>query len=324
MRVLLVTSARERCGIHEYGAMLTEAMRSTHPDVELRAISPDVHGALDLVASLAGTDAAFDLVHVNHQAALHSSWTTDHIATIRGDFCPVVVTHHDTFESLQILLDRDYPFFFGLADHVVVHEPIPELPAAGRGAGWTYLRQPIPAATLSPVPHLPLTVGSVGFDFPWKNFDRLRHLAGHANWRTDIFGGADDWVPRDVAIARLAGCHATAFLYQTGNSGTSAAIRLGIAAGKPVIASPCRQFRDLHEAEEPEVRDAVIWARSDQEFLTTLDRIAGLNDAAWFAACNRVRRLAELDSWKNGAEVYYRIYERVLAERITSLRAASL
>ncbi|KKL69345.1 hypothetical protein LCGC14_2115910, partial [marine sediment metagenome] len=134
MRVLLVTSPRERCGIHEYGSMLTEAMRETHPDVELRAVGPDAGTAIDLVDSLAGTDAAFDLVHVNHQAALHSSWMVNHIVEIRGGFCPVVVTHHDTFESVQILIDRGYSFFIGVADHVVVHEPIEGLAAGGP---WT-------------------------------------------------------------------------------------------------------------------------------------------------------------------------------------------
>lgn len=319
VRVLLVTSSRERCGIAEYGSMLTEAMRKTHPDVEFRPVGPNADAALDFVDSLAGTDAAFDLVHVNHQAALHSSWATDHIAEIRTRFCPVVVTHHDTFERLQILVDRGYSFFLDVANHVVIHEPM-QLTSHGP---WTYLRQPIPTATLSPMQHLPLTVGSVGFDFPWKNFPVLRDTADRAGWRVDIFGGDNDWVQRDVAIARLAGCHATAFLYQTGNSGTSAAIRLGLATRRPVIAFPCRQFRDLCEADEPEVRDAVLWVRSEEELLTTLERLA--KDAGgWCVISDRVAWLAKHDSWANGSEVYYQIYERVLSERITSLRAASL
>ena len=312
MRVLLVTSPRERCGIAEYGHMLTEAMGKTHPDVEFRPFGPGPYAdaTVDFVDSLAGTDVAFDLVHVNHQAALHSSWTTDHIVELRERFCPVVVTHHDTFETRQILLDRDYKLFVGFADHVVVHEPIEGLPINGP---WTYLRQPIPTATLSPIQHLPLTVGSVGFDFPWKNFPMLRDIADRAGWRTDIFGGDNDWVSRDVAIARLAGCHATAFLYQTGNSGTSAAIRLGLATRRPVIAFPCRQFRDLYEADEPDVRDAVLWVRSEQELLTELERLA--KDAgAWLAISDRVAWLAKHDSWATGAEVYYQIYKRVLSE----------
>ena len=313
MKVLLVTSPNERCGIREYGAMLTEAMRKAHPDVEFWVVGPDADTAVDLVASLADTSAAFDLVHVNHQAALHSSWMVNHIVEIRGGFCPVVVTHHDTFESVQILIDRGYSFFIGVADHVVVHEPI-EGPLAD--GSWTYLRQPIPTATLSPIHHLPLTVGSVGFDFPWKNFGTLRDIADRAGWRTDIFGGADDWVQRDVAIARLAGCRATAFLYQTGNSGTSAAIRLGLAAGRPVIAYPCRQFRDLEGIEDPRYRNAILWAHSEKGVMTILERFAA-DEGAWLVACNRVKRLAELDSWSHGADVYHNIYTKVLLEAST-------
>lgn len=305
MRVLLVTSSREHCGIHEYGAMLTEAMRKTHPDVELWSVGPDADAAVAFVDSLSGTSAAFDLVHVNHQAALHSSWTVEHLAGIRGVFCPVVVTHHDTFENLKILAERAYSFFLGIADHVVIHEPIEGLLD---GDPWTYLRQPVPAAE-KPLPRPRETVGSIGFDFPWKNFQKLRDIADRAGWRTCIFGGDKDWVSRREAVARLSGCSATAFLYETGNSGTSAAIRLGLAARMPVIAFKCRQFRDLYEAP---VGDAILWAAGDRHVFRILKDLE--DPEYWCAAADEVRELAELDSWTNGAEVYYRIYKRVLAE----------
>ncbi len=135
MKVLLVTSPNERCGIHEYGAMLTEAMRKAHPDVEFWVVGPDADTAVDLVASLADTSAAFDLVHVNHQAALHSSWMVNHIVEIRGGFCPVVVTHHDTFESVQILIDRGYSFFVAMLGEFV--------PAAGPDILFAVILVPI-------------------------------------------------------------------------------------------------------------------------------------------------------------------------------------
>lgn len=307
MRVLLVTSTNLHCGIREYGEMLTEAMQETHPDVELRPVGPDAPAALDFVDSLADTSVEFDLVHINHQAALHSSWTVEHVSELRRRFCPVVVTHHDTFERADILLERGYSFFIGLADHIVVHEPVEGLPFDGP---WTYLRQPVPAKE-KPLAQPSLTVGSVGFDFPWKNFAKLEELAERAGWQTDIFGGNLDWVSRKEAVARLAGCHVTAFLYQTGNSGTSAAIRLGLAARRPVIAYPCRQFRDL--AGDPETHGAVQWVSSEAEFLDKLDRLSH-DEGFQRSATDRVKHLADRDSWTNGAEVYYQIYKRVLQE----------
>lgn len=289
--------------------MLKQALELRYDGMEIELTGPNAVDALAHVKACANTPDAWDLVHVNHHAALHSSWTGLHIREIQERFCPVVVTHHDTFETLRILVDRGYKFFIGAADHIVVHEPIEGLPVDGP---WTYLRQPIPSAPIRSMAQPPLTVGSVGFDFPWKNFKLLRTLANKAGWRTDIFGGMD-WYERDAAIARLAGCRATAFLYQTGNSGTSAAIRMGLAARKPVVAFPCRQFRDLYESKYPDVRGAVLWAHSEDEFLTLLNYLAS-DQGYWLAACDRVQRLAEHDSWANGARVYYNIYRNAITE----------
>ncbi len=58
------------------------------------------------------------------------------------------------------------------------------------------------------------------------------------------------FVERRSVVAWLTACDATAFLYLNANTGTSGAIRMGIAARRPMLATDpdvCRQFRDLKD-----------------------------------------------------------------------------
>lgn len=300
MNVLLVTSDRPHCGIHEYGEMLQDAMWAQHPPVSYITAGPNASLAVDFIRSWGAP--TIHVVHVNHHQAVHASWTPEHIYTIQAREIPVVVTHHDTFETLDILRERRYSMFAGVADHVVIHEPVEGLMGYNN---VTYLRQPVLPPT-QPIPAAPRTVGSIGFDFPWKGFDRLRRVAALNGWETRIIGGTD-WIPRFLALEGLTGCDATAFLHQTGNSGTSGAIRLGIAARRPVIASPCRQFRDL--LEDAEAKSSILWVNSDAELAAVL---ASLEEPAVHAVwADRVRALAERDSWRAGALRYLQVYMAV-------------
>jgi hypothetical protein len=186
---------------------------------------------------------------------------------------PVVVTYHDTTAGVS-----DQPSsaklkaFTQVASSTIVHEPVGDIKAI-------YWRQGVPDAAGGPwkygVGHhegdafkayyQQPVLGTVGFNFPWKNYDRLCQVTAEAGWAmvilsnnattddvvrwqglnpyTQVVGG---FITAEHAIARLAGCDATAFAYECANTGTSGAIRLGIAARKPVLAfQHCRQFRDL-------------------------------------------------------------------------------
>lgn len=304
MRVLLVTS-EGACGIAEHSAYLKQAVEAADRSIE---VVPDVR-SLDPKWFFTVTHAPFpDVVHLNYHAALHSQWTPEYVKQVR-EHIPVVITYHDT----GVPNSDHCKSIHAVADAFVVHEPCEDLPGA------IYWRQGIPAAGKrgtapreSPVPWL----GTVGFPFPWKNYDLLAEATAIAGWgllllaptatREDV----DRWralnpqiivypefLPAWEVVYRLGECDATAFLYNCHNTGTSGAIRQGIAARKPVIASRfdeyCtsgRQFRDL--ALDNLAQRVITWINPDlQQVVDALvtTRIAPL-DAGIVA-------LAEQDSW---------------------------
>jgi hypothetical protein len=195
----------------------------------------------------------------------------------------VCIIYHDT----GVPNSAQCTALHAVADLFIIHEPAEDLPGA------IYLRQGVPAAPGGHQPYFPSvlkfrayhgqpTVGSLGFPFPWKNYDLLAEASFLAGWALILLAPnatpeqiagwrsrnphsfiESGFTERREAVATLAACDATAFLYANANTGTSAAIRQGIAARKPVIATSaggCRQFRDLYL--DPVGREAIMWMSS--------------------------------------------------------------
>lgn len=350
MRVLIVGSDREQCGIAEHTGMLVEGLKEH--GVAAVVMPPDPQA---VAAGLAAEP--YDLIHINHHAALHSRFTPEWVRRAAEEF-PVIVTQHDTFETRAIMLERGMPDFVGAAHMLIVHEQVEGLTtvrgkaALHRAKTETtistevyYLPQGIPEVNISARPPYILDesrpiLGTVGFPFPWKNQPLLVELAKQAGWgvliiapgATDVqvaeivaHGGADQpidvinhWLPREQVVAMLRQCTATAFLYQTGNSGTSAAIRLGIAAGRPLIAFPCRQFEELQRDQLG--AEAIMWANNGEtDVLGALnvldpreDEEADRNIAHW---SEKILVLKQRDSWHNIAGVIREIYLRAIKRK---------
>jgi hypothetical protein len=333
LRVLLISSWQTPCGIAEHSALLKAAVEQADPDLEIQVsaelLDPTWYGPS------AGWLGRVGLVHLNHHDALHAKWTAEHVRELEAVGIPVVVTYHDSRETIE-----DCPKLAALAEvasAVVVHEPVEGL------ARGIYMRQGVPAPATRPMeyyarnldiqghhpqcfkayPQQPV-LGTVGFTFPWKNFDRLAEETGKAGWALVVVSAqateADElrwhasnphlrvvrgWIPTPEIINYLAGCTATAFMYETANTGTSGAIRQGIAARRPVIAmSGCRQFRDLREDDHG--RHFIRWA-ADWEGFRTLLKVRGFTafDAPTHA-------LAERDSWVKQGEKYATLYRALL------------
>jgi hypothetical protein len=129
------------------------------------------------------------------------------------------------------------------------------------------------------------------------------------------------WMGSSNLIRTLSACDATAFLYSTGNSGTSAAIRLGIAAERPVIAATgCRQFRDL-------VQDSLA-ARALSWVAPTVEEVARELHALshkdyWGPKRRLVAELHMQDSWKLGGRIYGQHYAN-LGEQVRAHRAGKV
>ena len=336
------------CGIAEHTKHLIEAMHAGRHGVFVQTPDPR---ELDPDYFFGGTYDC-EVVWLNYHAALHARWTPEQVCRLFAHGKSVVVTFHDTGvpNSLQCTDLWSAVSSYGSYWRFIVHEPSPDLPGA------IYLRQGIPpwagrweyslqhsTTGFSPVDGviespdqlhtlfgLPWgirpRVGTVGFPFPWKNYDLLCAAATLAGWSVLLFApGATDeqiarwrqlnpwtavvraFVPSPQIVSALAGCDATAFLYQCANTGTSGAIRQGIAARKPLIAtSGCRQFRDLEE--EPLGASAIYWAKD----LSPEGVAAALNTVYTGAPIDpRIHRIAERDSWANQAAKYADVFKAV-------------
>ncbi len=284
MRVWLVGSDRERCGIHDHSEMLIYSVKDANPSVEIfyesRWVNPPTLFS-DWLAQARG-DGGPALFHLNYHRGLHSRWTPERVAELRAAV-PVLITFHDTYETQPDNLPWD---LLRVCDVMVVHEPCDLAGVrvvngvvvrhsyqgeshSSLGSKVKYWRQGVwESSQLGHPTHYGLVrpvVGTFGFNFPWKGFDLLCEAAKVAGWGVRILSHdatpedsrrweqLNPWVEvrtdyntRDSVVAELRMCDATAFLYSCANSGTSGAIRFGIAAGKPVLATRgCRQFQDL-------------------------------------------------------------------------------
>ena len=287
-----VTSPNERCGIREYSNYLVSRLHlfgpgrgwACHaawgsPEEVLEQLQEGIVRAYTNAPAGTVPLCAFWL---NHHAALHSAWTPAHLARVVELGFGVVVTQHDTFETRKIMDERSLPDFARVSDVVVTHEAV-------EGYASHVLPQgvlPLPLSAGGPEEMLDARpcVGTVGFDFPWKGFDDLVKAAKEAGWRVlilsndmtdarvrqlqELYPGGQvnvrvvrGWLSASRVVEQLAACDATAFLYSCGNSGTSGAIRLGIAARRPVLAyRGCRQFRDL--THDPNEQLSINWCDS--------------------------------------------------------------
>lgn len=346
MRVLLATSWDTPCGIADYAAALKESVEAADPGIE---VTPAAE-ALDPVwafQAIAQPTTGIGLVHLNHHDALHSRWTPGHVADLVAQGTPVVVTFHDTRAGTHDAPNSDkLREFVQLASSVVVHEPTEDVRAI-------YWRQGIPAAAQGVARYTPMhgyatwmdgtgllypgawkafpqqpVLGTVGFNFPWKNYDRLAEVTAEEGWALLILCAnatpedearwkgrnpstlvVREFLPQPIAINYLAGCDATAFMYTCANNGTSGAIRQGIAARKPVIAQQgCRQFRDLYE--DPLAREAIQWVGDWEELRETLRRIPSTRFDPLIHA------LAERDSWRNRGRDYARLYRMLVTQGV--------
>ncbi len=320
MRVTLVTTWQIACGIAEHAFYLKEAIEQADPSIQIE-VETDLHP--DAVLTRPGARTC-DWVWLNYHAALHSQWTPEHVRAVQavkvGTKTKVGITYHDT----GVPNSAQCKALHAVADCFVIHEPAEDLPGA------VYLRQGIPAP--APAPWYATkgdgrslhrwfrpTVGTIGFPFGWKNYDLLAEASALAGWGLLLLAPnctveqqlrwhalnpdcrvISEFTQRDEALALLSGCDATAFLYANANTGTSAAIRLGVAARKPVLATSegiCRQFRDLYQ--DPVGACAITWIHG----VLDVETVAG--QLAWVESCNhRVVRLAHQDSWASVGQRY--------------------
>ena len=135
------------------------------------------------------------------------------------------------------------------------------------------------ARALNHLPQDAIIVGSYGFLLPHKGVEKLVEAIGQLRYRgcaiklllvnalypntvsaellakikqlIEFFRLADDvvlkteYLPNDVSLGLLAACDVLVFPYQNTVESSSAAVRMGLASGRPVLCSPLSIFSDV-------------------------------------------------------------------------------
>jgi hypothetical protein len=262
----------------------------------------------------------YEWLWLNYHRGLHSRWTPEEVARHKSGSRRILITMHDTFGEAPP--DPLCQQLHDLADVFVVHEPCEGL------SKQVLIRQGVP--DWSGVLQYELEfrrnrwgarpiLGTVGFNFPWKNFDRLAEVTVDCGWAYLVCSNnaTDDdekrWMaanpytlvirgfqPTKTLVSYLAGCDATCFAYECANSGTSGAIRLGLAARKPLLAfHACRQFRDLWE--DRDSADTIRWC----DFKTLP---YNLRTVPILRVDPSIVYLAERDSWVRQGQKYAALF----------------
>ncbi len=323
-RVLLVTSWGQRfCGIQDHSEMLIAAIKDVDPKI---VITPSAE-ALDpafvqtrLADQFVG--APWDIVHLNYHRALHSRWTPEAIVGLQKLMkVRIAVTFHDTFGELP-QADPLSSALSSLVDAFIVHEECPTLPES---MYWPMAVPEYEGMPLNNSEHYGrMVLGTIGFDFPWKNYEEMARQTARVGWAfliccPEMEAAREEQLKqinphtvvrigyhRDQIVATLKGCDATAFMYTCGNSGQSAAILQGIAARKPVYAlSTCRQFRSLYLDDIG--RFTIRWVKTFEELTCRLraDHFDRLDSG--------ITQLADARSWPKMGGMYAALYRTLVS-----------
>lgn len=331
IRVLMATTWKVACGISDFGEQLKQAVEAADAEI---VVTP-MPQLLDPDALSHSVPFLYDVLFLNHHDALHARWTVEKVQAWKAHM-PVVCTYHDTFSGEDRPNSDKAKALAALCDAFIVHEPVTDLPGAiliRHGvpkAEWPMqygvADRSGPAGMLFKQYWQQPVLGTVGFNFVWKEMTRLCEESAKAGWAIVLLSNnateedearwrsLNPWsfvvrqfLPQPEAVSYLAGCDATIFAYQCSNAGTSGAIRQGLAARKPLIAwSGCRQFFDIKLAEGGE---AIHWCPNFDELPQVLRNIPiGRTDPG-------IIWLAERDSWTRQGRRYAEIFRRVAEER---------
>ena len=301
MRVGIVTTWNERCGI----AATSESLVRSLPDVEWRIIGREEWG--DSFTNVPNIAKTCDVTHIMHHGGLTASMSPE---TVRACGKTVITRHCVGSEAV-----------FDAATIKTCHEK-------KKGYRWI----PLGIRVIDALKNTPLNgdyaIGCCGIPFGGKGHMEAYEIARRArvglrlvipeNPHTSIEMAphierlmAEEsltcrietrWLPEEAVSYFLSSCLVNVFYYTRQANGISGAVRMGLAAGKPVIVSKHSQFKDIINAGGVTVA-------------TSIEEAAQLVRGHARADLDLVspRRLLEEFDYRVTARMYYALYQEALS-----------
>lgn len=253
IRVGLVTSWGDKCGISEYARHLIDHT----PKANEVIVTPLTVPFEQLTQSMI---QKHDIFQMNECGYTMQGFTGAMIVKLKQSGKKTLLTMHasNPKNNHNVLSDQ--------FDRVVIHE-------RGTEDGFTYIPQGCPVFATSRLHPPAYDVGTCGFPFPFKNhrkvaeacrrlgmkFLALAPESHHVDARQverDLLAIAPNtevnrnWLTDQQMLYHLAACRMTIFPYTNHTPGPSAAALMGVSAGVPVIMSRCAQFEHFFDREQ--------------------------------------------------------------------------
>lgn len=239
---------------------------------------------------------------------------------LKNNGSKIIVILQDTYDGFT-LIGSESPL--NMADVLVAHEQVTsaiktEVIPVGI---WSVseLREPTEPK-----------IGIAGFPFPWKNFDvtaeaarihgvkclliaptyegvetdsYVKGIAGHLNGLAEVHR---EWLDNEEVVRMLSTCTLNIFWYQSRDRadelGQSGSVRMGIAAGRPMIISRHRKFKTL----EPYSDEFYVADTVEQVYEMTGEILASNGNA------RKPKRILEEMGWPQTTLLWKRLIEDVV------------
>jgi glycosyltransferase involved in cell wall biosynthesis len=309
MRVGLITTWEERCGIAEYAKNLVNSVTALNDGVTFEV--------LDVRQSQAAIHAATiscDVVVFNYEPGLYQHLPIVEMVHLlrRTQKACILILHTSHAGDNRSVLTAPFT-------RVVVHEKTQD--------GFVHIPMGVPAPSPRVRDVVPNLVGTVGFPFPWKGFDIVAQatakldlmclviapdsphwdtyaVAKYLREQNPNLSVNTAWNSQEDVVEMLSQCAVNVFAYSGHPAGISGAVKLGVAAQRPLVISTCRQFRDMLEyyPEEVYVADPL-----------SVDTVVEQIQLALYTRKFPVRMLQE-NAWPVVASMYRNVYLEALTE----------
>lgn len=250
MRIGLVTSWHERCGISSYSEDLVAGLEKKGVEVKVCANYPKDQLLIDepFVKRLwhcpfmthkesADTLGMFhyledcDLIHIQFETSLyHPSWFPRFVRNFK-DFSPrkIVLTMH----SSGMWSDMDT----SLIDHFITHEPM----------GWSQSVIPMGVQFFEDINNFDPTL-ITSFGLGRNNDELIKAAIENTEFKFEPSYGSNNWLSKDELIKNLNRGIAVCLLYPTvGANVSSSAATLALGCSRPIFVTDTNWFRHVRD-----------------------------------------------------------------------------